>query len=101
MITMDLRAEEQFAKVSENRVARLMKKHHLIKCKIRKKYRATTDSRHNEPVAPNLLDRNFDVSAPDKVWVGDYHLFHDQRQMVLSQCLHRPVFKNGSVLGCQ
>ena len=29
------------------------------------------DSRHNEPIAPNCLQRDFSASAPDRVWVGD------------------------------
>jgi putative transposase len=31
----------------------------------------TTDSRHGDEVAPNLLARQFDVTAPDHVWAGD------------------------------
>ena len=31
----------------------------------------TTDSRHGNEVAPNLLARQFDVTAPDHVWAGD------------------------------
>jgi transposase InsO family protein len=52
------------------RVARLMKDSN-IRSKRRKKYKATTDSKHNHPVAENLLDRNFSVDAPDRVWVSD------------------------------
>mgnify|MGYP006291407827 CR=1 FL=1 len=37
----------------------------------RKKFRRTTDSRHNRPVAENLLNREFEVDQPDKVWCGD------------------------------
>jgi transposase InsO family protein len=37
----------------------------------RKKFRITTDSKHNLPVAPNLLDRNFNVERPDAVWCSD------------------------------
>ena len=33
---------------------------------------ATTDSRHDLPVAPNVLDRNFIVAAPNQAWVGDF-----------------------------
>jgi transposase InsO family protein len=36
-----------------------------------KKFKATTDSKHNLPVAPNLLDREFAVAEPDRVWVAD------------------------------
>lgn len=53
-----------------NRVARLMKDSN-IRSKRMKKYRATTDSKHNHPVAENLLDRDFTVEAPDEVWVSD------------------------------
>jgi len=31
----------------------------------------TTDSRHREAISPNLLDRQFDVAAPDQVWTTD------------------------------
>ena len=34
-------------------------------------YKRTTNSRHSHPVAPNLLNRNFQISTPNTVWVGD------------------------------
>jgi len=37
----------------------------------KKKFRVTTDSNHHLPVAPNLLDRRFNVSEPNRVWVSD------------------------------
>ena len=40
-------------------------------CKTKSKFKATTDSRHDEPIAPNLLDRNFTVGSPNTYWVGD------------------------------
>ena len=55
---------------SLNRVARIMRQAG-IKSKTVKKFKATTDSRHNFPVAPNLLNQNFDVSLPNKAWVAD------------------------------
>ena len=42
-----------------------------LKCKTRKKFKATTDSRHHYPVAPNLLNRAFEVDKPNRTWVGD------------------------------
>lgn len=36
-----------------------------------KKFKVTTDSNHNEAISSNLLDRNFDVVAPNKVWTTD------------------------------
>ena len=56
MITADLRAEPEFSKVSKNRVARHMQEMGL-KCRATRKFFVTTDSRHSEPVAPNILDR--------------------------------------------
>ena len=37
----------------------------------RKRFRVTTNSKHNLPVAPNLLNRNFSVSEPNRVLVTD------------------------------
>jgi transposase InsO family protein len=37
----------------------------------KKKFKATTDSKHNLPAAPNLLERNFEASEPDRVYCSD------------------------------
>ena len=42
-----------------------------IRCKQKKKFKATTDSNHKFPVADNLLDQKFDAAEPNKVWVSD------------------------------
>jgi hypothetical protein len=42
-----------------------------LRCRQKRKFKATTDSKHNLPVAPNLLDRQFAVTAPNKAWVTD------------------------------
>ena len=55
---------------SLNRVARIMRQAG-IKSKTVKRFKATTDSRHNFPVAPNRLDQNFNVSIPNKAWAAD------------------------------
>lgn len=55
---------------SKNRVARLMRRNN-IKAKTKRKFRATTNSKHNYSVAENLLNRQFEVEAPNKVWVAD------------------------------
>jgi putative transposase len=36
-----------------------------------RRFKVTTDSKHDLPVAPNLLNREFNIEAPDRVWVGD------------------------------
>ena len=56
--------------VSRRRISRLMKKAGLI-CKTIKKFKATTNSKHNYPVAENILDRKFTVDKPNQAWVGD------------------------------
>jgi putative transposase len=70
IITADLREDPEFSRVSRNRVARHMRDMGL-KCRTVKKFVVTTDSKHNEPVAPNLLDRQFTVPTPDTAWVSD------------------------------
>lgn len=55
---------------SRERVARLMNENG-IRAKHKRRYKATTDSKHNLPVAPNLLDQNFEASAPDQTWTTD------------------------------
>ena len=42
-----------------------------VEAKQKKKFKATTDSKHDLPVAPNLLERNFEVSEPDHVYCSD------------------------------
>jgi len=42
-----------------------------IRCKQKRKFKATTDSRHTLPVAENVLGQQFTVAAPNKVWVSD------------------------------
>jgi transposase InsO family protein len=44
---------------------------HGIRPKTKRKFRATTDSKHNLPIAPNVLDRQFEVEEPHEVWVSD------------------------------
>jgi putative transposase len=57
-------------KCSRNRVARIMKQEG-IRAVVPRKYKATTDSKHNLPVAPNLLKQDFDIKEPNKVWLAD------------------------------
>jgi putative transposase len=56
---------------SRKRVARLMRQHGIHSRRRPKRRVCTTDSRHNRPVAPNLLQRDFSAEAPNEKWVGD------------------------------
>lgn len=61
----------QGVRVGKQRVQRLMQCYG-IRARGKRRFRiATTDSRHGLPIAPNLLDRNFAVAAPNRVWAGD------------------------------
>jgi putative transposase len=56
--------------VGRRRARTLMQRLGLI-VKTPRRYKATTESKHNYPVAPNLLNREFSVARPDRVWVSD------------------------------
>jgi putative transposase len=61
---------EQGFKVSRRRVARLMREEGLTGTPL-KPYKRTTDSKHNDEVADNILERDFTADAPNKVWATD------------------------------
>ncbi len=54
----------------KNRVARIMRQAG-IRSRTKRKFKATTNSKHKLPVAPNLLNQNFQVDAPGRAWVAD------------------------------
>jgi putative transposase len=56
--------------VSRKRVVRLMQQEGLVG-RPRRRYKHTTDSNHSQPIAPNLLDRQFEAAGPNQRWVGD------------------------------
>ena len=67
-ITKQLKAEEH--QIGRYKVRRLMWELGL-KAKAPRRYKVTTDSRHKFSVASNVLNRNFDVNQPNKVWTAD------------------------------
>ncbi len=56
--------------ISRRRVARIMRHKRLYGCPP-PRFRKTTDSDHDEPIAANVLARDFSASAPDRKWVSD------------------------------
>jgi transposase InsO family protein len=69
------RVQKQLAKaqdihVSQKRVARLMRQEGL-KARPRRRFKCTTMSDHDQPIAANLLDRDFKATAPNQKWVSD------------------------------
>ena len=62
--------EDHGVQTTPYRVRTLRKKLGL-RCKQKRKFKVTTDSKNRLPVAPNVLKREFVVSAPDKAWISD------------------------------
>jgi transposase InsO family protein len=57
-------------RVGKQRVQKRMQLHG-IRAKGKRRFKVTIDSNHDLPIAPNLLQRQFSVAEPDKVWAGD------------------------------
>ena len=100
MITTDMCDEVQFATLSKNRVACHMREMGL-RFKTTNRFVAT-NSKHDQPVASNILNRQFTVSAPNSVWVSDFEM--EQTQSESTFCFRNlisvwQVTKNVSYLG--
>lgn len=67
-ITKQLRKEGK--RCGKNRIAGLMQKNN-IRAKTKKKFKITTNSKHNYPAAPNVLKQDFTATAINKKWVSD------------------------------
>ena len=67
-IVKQLQAEGR--QIGRYKVRRIMRQLGL-KARTPKRFKLTTDSKHSLPVAPNILDRRFDVQAPNRVWTAD------------------------------
>jgi transposase InsO family protein len=61
---------EQQVRISRKRVVRLMQEEGL-KARVRKRYKHTTLSDHDQPIADNRLKQTFDAARPNQRWVGD------------------------------
>jgi putative transposase len=62
--------KEQGVEVGICRIRRIRKKLG-IRCKQRRKFKATTDSKHTFPVVENLLNQQFEATGPNEVWMSD------------------------------
>jgi len=68
-----------------------------IRCKQIRKFKATTDSTHAHPVADNLLDQQFETTAPNKVWLSDItYISTDEGWLYCAA--HKDIF-NGEIVG--
>ena len=57
-------------RVGRDKARRLMREAGVV-CRLRRRFRVTTNSGHSERVAANHLERCFHVARPDRVWVAD------------------------------
>jgi putative transposase len=57
-------------RVGVHRIKRL-RKELGIRCRQKQKFKASTNSNHSLPVAPNLVDQKFAATAPDQIWLTD------------------------------
>jgi putative transposase len=74
-------------RIGRKRVARLMGELG-IRSRCRRRFKATTDSKHTHPVAANVLDRRFKVDQPDKAWVTDItYVWTDEGWLYLAAIL--------------
>jgi len=68
-----------------------------LRCKQRRKFKVTTDSKHKLPVAENLLKQQFKVYEPNAVWVSDItYVPTDEGWLYLAG--HKDLF-NGEIVG--
>lgn len=62
--------EEQGLRAGRHRIARLRRTNGIVAKRVRR-FRLAYAARNSEPAAPNLLERNFTIEQPNRVWVGD------------------------------
>ena len=73
--------------ISRHTVAKIMK-YKGWRAKAARKYKATTNSNHNLPVAPNHLAQDFEATAPDQKWVSDItYIWTDEGWLYLAVVL--------------
>lgn len=71
----------------KERIERLMRENG-IRGRHKRRYKATTDSKHSLPVAPNLLDRHFTPAAPNQAWTADLtYIWTDEGWLYLAVVL--------------
>ena len=92
-VTAELRANG--IPCGRNRVARLMQSNG-IKAKTKRRFKATTKSRHDFLVADNVLNQRFSVDAANKVWVSDITFIWTREgwlYMILADALHKALMQ--------
>jgi transposase InsO family protein len=81
------RLQDEGKSAGRHRVARIMRGNGW-RAKAARKYKATTNSKHSLPVAPNLLEQDFMADRPDQKWVSDItYIWTDEGWLYLAVVL--------------
>ena len=83
--------------VGKDRVQKLMQLHG-IKARGKRCFKVTTDSKHDLPISPKLLDRGFTVAEPGQVWVGDITYIANDEGWLFFGCGDRSIEPSGGGL---
>ena len=68
-IHAELRARGR--RIGRKRVARLMREHGLVVARKKRRLPMMTNSRHDHPIAPNLLEQKFEATRQNTTWLDD------------------------------
>ena len=85
-------------RVGKKRIERLMRENGLV-ARQKRRFVHTTDSRHEHPIAPNLLDRQFDARRANEAWVGDVTYIPTGAGLVVPGRAARPLLATGCRMG--
>lgn len=89
-------AENDGVQIGVHRIKRLRKELGL-RCRQKRKFKATTNSNHSLPVAPNLVNQDFTVASPNQVWLTDITYIRT-REGWLYLAAHKDLF-SGEIVG--
>jgi len=88
--------ENEGVQIGVHRIKRL-RKELGIRCCQKQKFKATTNSKHSLPVAPNLVDQDFSATAPNQIWLTDITYIRTGEGW-LYLAAHKDLF-NGEIVG--
>src|SRR4030088_336943 len=92
----ELRAQGRGA--SRGRIERLMRRHGIRAIMARPRRVCTTNSRHDFPIAPTLIERNFIAAAPNRIWLADItYVETDQGWLYLATVM---ALYSRKIVGC-
>jgi putative transposase len=88
--------EQEGLRIGVHRI-KCLRKEIGIRCRQKRKFKATTNSNHSLPVAKNLVDQKFTVTAPNQIWLTDITYIRT-REGWLYLAAHKDLF-NGEIVG--